>query len=132
MRAAIFAYISGLVTMAVLDGAWLTFATKTIYKPGIGQLMTDKPVIPAAVLFYLIFVGGLTYLVTLPAVPAGLGYAATRGAVLGLIAYGTYDLTSQAVMRGWPVNVTVIDMIWGTILTAITATVATYITRKFG
>ena len=132
MRATIFAYISGLVTMAVLDGAWLTFATKTIYKPGIGQLMTDKPVIPAAVLFYLIFVGGLTYLVTLPAVPAGLGYAATRGAVLGLIAYGTYDLTSQAVMRGWPVNVTVIDMIWGTILTAVTATVATYITGKFG
>ena len=41
MRAVIFAYISGLVTMAVLDGAWLTFATKTIYKPGIGQLMTD-------------------------------------------------------------------------------------------
>lgn len=132
MRAAIFAYISGLVTMAVLDGAWLTFATKTIYKPGIGQLMTDKPVIPAAVLFYLLYIGGLTYLVTLPAVPQGLGYAASRGAVLGLIAYGTYDLTSQAVMRGWPVNVTVLDMIWGTILTAIVATVATYVARKFG
>ncbi len=77
MRAAIFAYISGLVTMAVLDGAWLTFATKTIYKPGIGQLMTDKPVIPAAVLFYLIFVGGLTYLVTLPAIQHGIVYEDT-------------------------------------------------------
>ncbi len=132
MRAAIIAYVSGLVVMAVLDGAWLTFATSRIYRPGIGHLMAAKPTLSAAVVFYLLYVAGLTYLVTLPAVPAGFGTAATRGAVLGLIAYATYDLTSLAIMRDWPVGVTVIDMVWGAVLTGLTAGVAVLLTQRFG
>jgi len=133
MRSPIIAYFSGLIAMAVLDGAWLSFATGSIYKPGIGPLMADKPVIPAAILFYLIYAAGVAYLITLPALAAGsLGSAITRGAVLGFIAYGTYDLTSLAILRGWPVNVTIIDMIWGALLTAASAGAAYLITRKFG
>jgi uncharacterized membrane protein len=133
MRSPIIAYFSGLIAMAVLDGAWLSFATGAIYKPGIGPLMADKPVIPAAILFYLIYAAGVAYLITLPALAAGsLGSAITRGAVLGFIAYGTYDLTSLAILRGWPVNVTVIDMIWGAILTGASAGAAYLITSKFG
>jgi uncharacterized membrane protein len=132
MRNTIVAYVSTLVAMAILDGAWLSYATGAIYKPGIGALMADKPVLPAAILFYLIYAAGVTYLIVLPGVTAGIGYAAARGAVLGLIAYGTYDLTSLAIMRGWPVNVTVIDMIWGAILTGIASSVAVFVTRKFG
>jgi len=133
MRSPIIAYFSGLIVMGVLDGAWLGFATSRIYKPGIGPLMADKPVAAAAIIFYLLYAAGVAYLITLPALAAGsLGSAATRGAVLGLIAYGTYDLTSLAILRGWPVNVTVIDMIWGAILTGLTASAAYLITRKFG
>jgi uncharacterized membrane protein len=133
MRSSLVAYFSGLLAMAVLDGAWLSFATGAIYKPGIGPLMADKPVIPAAILFYLIYAAGVAYLIVLPAVAAGsLGSAVTRGAVLGLIAYGTYDLTSLAIMRGWPVNVTVIDMVWGAVLTGAAAGVSYLATRRFG
>jgi len=133
MRSPIIAYFSGLIAMGVLDGAWLSFATSRIYKPGIGPLMADKPVAAAAIIFYLLYAAGMAYLITLPALAAGsLGSALTRGAVLGFIAYGTYDLTSLAILRGWPVNVTVIDMIWGAILTGISAGAAYLITRKFG
>jgi len=133
MRSPIIAYFSGLIVMGVLDGAWLSFATSRIYKPGIGPLMADKPVAAAAIIFYLLYAAGVAYLITLPALAAGsLGAALTRGAVLGLIAYGTYDLTSLAILRGWPVNVTVIDMIWGAILTGISASAAYVITRKLG
>ncbi len=133
MRTTIVAYFSGLLAMAILDGAWLSFATGAIYKPGIGPLMADKPVIPAAIIFYLLYAAGVTYLITLPALAAGsLPAAITRGAVLGFIAYGTYDLTSLAILRGWPVNVTVIDMIWGAILTGASAGAAFLVARKFG
>ncbi len=133
MRTSIIAYISSLLTMGILDGIWLGFATSKLYKPGIGHLMADKPNLTAAVLFYLLYAAGITYLVTLPALASHqLGSAVTRGAVLGFIAYGTYDLTSLAILRGWPVNVTVADMIWGAVLTGAAAGVAYLITQKFG
>jgi len=133
MRAAVIAYVTTLVVMAVLDGAWISFALNKIYKPGIGHLMADKMVPAAALAFYLLYAAGVTYVVTLPALAAGsLGTAITRGAVLGLIAYGTYDLTSLAILQGWPVYVTVADMIWGTILTGITCGAAFLVTQRFG
>jgi uncharacterized membrane protein len=133
MKIIAIAYIAVLVVMGVLDGAWLSFSVSRLYKPGIGHLMADQPVAWAAVLFYLLYAAGVTYLITLPALATGgPGSAAVRGAVLGVIAYGTYDLTSLAIMRGWPVNVTLIDMVWGGILTGVSATLAVVITRKFG
>lgn len=133
MRTPLTAYFSGLIVMGILDACWLGFATSRLYRPGIGHLMTDKPVIPAAILFYLFYAAGLAYLVTLPALAAGgLGAAVTRGAVLGLIAYGTYDLTSLAIMQGWPLNVTIADMIWGAVVTGVTAGASLLITQKFG
>jgi uncharacterized membrane protein len=133
MRTPIIAYISSLIVMGVLDAGWLSFATSRLYRPGIGHLMTDKPVVPAAVIFYLLYAAGVTYLITLPALAGGsLGSAVTRGAVFGLIAYGTYDLTSLAILQGWPVNVTVADMIWGAVITGATAGASLLITQKFG
>jgi uncharacterized membrane protein len=133
MRTPLIAYIASLVVMAVMDGAWLSFATAKLYKPGIGHLMAANPVWPAAVLFYLMYAAGVTYLVVLPAVAGGgAGPALLRGAVLGLVAYGTYDLTSLAIMSGWPVYITVADMVWGAVLTGVTAAAATFVTGKFG
>ncbi len=133
MRTPFIAYIASLIIMGVLDGCWLGFATSRLYRPGIGHLMTDKPVIPAAVLFYLLYAAGVTYLVTLPAMAGGgLSAAIIRGAVFGLIAYGTYDLTSLAILQNWPVNVTLADMAWGAIITAATAGGALLAAQKFG
>jgi uncharacterized membrane protein len=133
MRAPIIAYFASLVVMAIMDGGWLSFATAKLYKPGIGHLMAANPVWPAAVIFYLMYAAGVTYLIVLPAVAGGgAGSALVRGAVLGLIAYGTYDLTSLAIMSGWPAYVTIADMVWGTVLTGVTAALATLATQKFG
>ncbi len=133
MRTLVVAYVSVLLVMAVMDGTWLSFATSRIYKPGIGPLMAEKPVALAAVSFYLLYAAGVTYLLTLPAAAGpGAGSAAIRGFVFGLVAYGTYDLTSLAIMRGWPLNVTLIDMVWGGILTGVAAAVSTIITMRFG
>jgi len=133
MRAAIVAFVASLVVMGILDGSWISFAYPRLYKPGIGHLMGDKPVAWAAGAFYLIYAAGITYVVTLPALAAGsFGTAVARGAVLGLIAYGTYDLTSLAILRGWPASVTLADMVWGTILTGATCGAAFLVTQRLG
>jgi uncharacterized membrane protein len=80
--------------------------------------------VPAA-LFYPLYASGVVALVVLPGVPAGRWYAVVaRGALFGVVAYGTYDLTNQATLRAWPVWLTVLDMAWGTVLTAIVAALA--------
>ncbi len=129
----IIAFVSVLVVMGVLDGAWLSFAVSRLYRPGIGHLMADKPKAIPALIFYILYAAGVTYLIVLPALAGGgRTGAAIRGAVLGLVAYGTYDLTSLAILRGWAVRVTVLDMIWGAILTGVSAAVAVAVTQHFG
>jgi uncharacterized membrane protein len=133
MRIFFIAYASAFAVMGILDGIWLSLTVGKIYRPGLGALMADKPRIPAAVVFYLLYIAGLTVLVVLPALAANqFGSAVSRGAILGLIAYGTFDLTNLAILRGWPVNVTLIDMVWGTFLTAVTAAAAFLVTRALG
>jgi uncharacterized membrane protein len=133
MRSTVVAFFSSLVLMMIMDGLWFTVSLNNLYKPGIGHLMGDKLNLPAALLFYVMYAACATYLVTLPALASGqLSQAVIRGAVLGLIAYGTYDLTSLAVLRAWPLNVTVADMIWGMVITGVTAGFGFFMARKFG
>jgi uncharacterized membrane protein len=133
MRTFIIAYVAALVVMGILDGIWLGLTASRIYRPGLGALMVNKPVVPAAMVFYFLYIAGLTYLVVLPALAAGqFSSAVARGAVLGLVAYGTYDLTNLAIIRGWPLGVTIIDLAWGTLLTAVTAAAAFLITLAIG
>lgn len=94
--------------------------------------MAESANLPAAGVFYLLFVGALLYFVVDPAV----GIRETRnvimrGALFGLVTYATYDLTNLATLRDWPVLVTVVDLIWGTVLTAATSTFSVWLGRKF-
>jgi uncharacterized membrane protein len=133
MRIFFTAYISALVVMGILDAIWFSFSIGRIYRPGLGALMADKPRIPAAVAFYLLYIAGLTYLIVLPALATNqLGSVVWRGAVFGLVAYGTFDLTNLAIVRDWPLNITLIDLVWGTLLTGITTSVAFLVTRSIG
>jgi uncharacterized membrane protein len=132
MRLSSIAYITTLVAMAILDSAWISFALNRLYKPGFGALMGDKPVVSAAIAFYLIYPAGVTFLITSPALTGGsLGGVLLRGAVFGLVAYGTYDLTNQAIMRGWPWNVTIADMLWGAVLTALASAAGFWVASRF-
>ncbi len=108
------------VIFVVIDFIWLSNAARLIYRPQIGPLLLEKPVIPAAMAFYLLYGIGLALLVVRPAVDTGsVINALWMGAVFGLVAYGTYDLTNAATLKGWSVKVTVVDMFWGSMLTAL-------------
>lgn len=121
-----YAYLTSLLTMAALDAAWLGLIAPAFYRKHIGFIMTNKPDWLAAIAFYLIFILGVTVFVVYPGwkdahslVKIGLS-----GALFGLVTYATYDLTNQATLKNWPHIVTVVDLIWGTVLTAVVSVVA--------
>ncbi len=108
------AYLAALVTFLILDVIWLSVIAFEIFQREVGGLLRAEPNLVAAGAFYLIYMFGLVVLVIRPALQAqSLKMALFRGGVLGLTAYGTFDLTSLAVIEGWTVTATVVDMIWG-------------------
>jgi len=128
----IVAFVAALLAMAVVDGAWLGVVARSLYRRQLGFLMAERPNWFAAVAFYLLYVLGVTVFAVLPGIDAGsVGDAAWRGALFGLVAYATYDLTNAATVRDWPGTITLVDMAWGTVLTTIVATVAAFVTTLF-
>lgn len=123
------------VTLAVflgIDSIWLTQVSPITYKHYIGYLLSDNPNLVAALIFYLLFVLGMVVLVVLPALhKKSLRKAAINGALLGLVSYATYDLTNLAVVGGWPLAITVIDLAWGTSLSLATAAISYTIAKKY-
>ena len=121
-------FLATFAVMAVLDGIWLLVVARSFYRQHLGFLMADTPNWAAAGLFYVIYAVGVTVFATMPGVEeASVLTAAWRGALFGLVAYATYDLTNMATLRGWPTIVTVVDMAWGTALSAAVAAAATFI-----
>lgn len=117
-------YAISLVVFLGIDFVWLTSMGERFYRPNLGRLMAEKANLPVALVFYLLYVVGVLVLVVMPAVDKGsLVQAILGGALLGAVAYGTYDFTNLATIEGWPVIVTVVDVIWGTTLTAVIAAV---------
>lgn len=118
-------------SLIALDSVWLTKVSPKLYKSQIGHLMTEKPNLAAAGLFYIIYIIGAVVFVVQPAIEQkSLMYALTRGALFGLVAYATFDLTSLAVLKDWPIKITIIDLLWGTTLTAAVCGLATFIALK--
>jgi len=125
MRRVLFAYAMTVIGLFAIDFGWLITMTPAFYKPRIGGLLLETPNFTAAVLFYLVYCAGVLALAVWPALQSGdWADAMWRGAVVGLVAYGTYDLTNMATLKGWSWELTVVDMAWGTLLTGATATVA--------
>ena len=116
------AYASTLLVMVLVDLVWLGILARPLYQRGIGHLMAEQASLPFAGLFYLMYTFGIVYLAIAPnaSVP-GVKAVFFAGAALGLFAYATYDLTNLAVLRGWPVWLAIIDMAWGTLITAVSA-----------
>ena len=122
MTKIITAYFATLVVFAAIDAIWLTQVGPSLYKPILGDLLAEKPRLGAAVVFYLIFIAGIVYFAVLPGLALGWQKALISGAVLGFVAYATYDLTNQATLAIWSTKITLMDMAWGTFLTAVSAT----------
>ena len=120
-----------LVTTGVfllIDVAWLALIAPKLYKANIGHLMADKPNLPAAGVFYLLYIAALLFFVIDPALVKGSAWQAVwTGAFLGLVMYATYDLTNLATLKDWPLKITAIDLAWGTFITAATSGIVTRI-----
>lgn len=106
--------------MGILDFVWLGFVAKKLYYSEMGSILLEKPNMPAALLFYVIYVVGVVLFVVNPALQNNswqhaLGY----GALFGLVAYATYDLTNLATLKGFSSKIVVIDLAWGMALTAV-------------
>jgi uncharacterized membrane protein len=127
------AYFVTVIVFFGMDFAWLMTATSRFYRVMLGDLLLEKPNLLVAALFYFIYVGGIVIFAVAPALRVGSwAMAFMLGAVLGLIAYGTYDFTNLATLKGWPAIVSVVDIAWGISLTAIAATLGFLIVSKFG
>ena len=122
--------ISALIFL-IIDVIWLSFSVKSFYRPNIGHLLLDTPVMWAAISFYLIYVIGLAVVIIEPS----LDYQNTqkfliKAFMFGLVAYGTYNLTNMATIKGWSPNVVFVDMIWGGSLTTFSSYFGILVAKK--
>ena len=119
MRLYLIHYVIVLAIFLAIDFVWLSTAGRTIYVSEIGGLLRERPNFLVAFLFYALFSLGLLVFVIEPAASLGLSTRALlMGGFFGLVAYATYDLTNLATMKGFTSKIALIDMLWGTVLSA--------------
>ena len=124
-------YGMALVLFLVLDGIWLSVAGPAFYFQELGSLMRDKPNFFVAGVFYLVYVAALTLLVVEPAIQTGTWRTAfLMGAVMGIAAYGTYDITNLSTIKGFTAKVAMVDLAWGTLLTAGVSAITVYFLKS--
>ena len=115
-------YAATFVVMVALDMIWLGVVAKSFYQEGMGHLMAEKPVVSVAVAFYVLYAVGLVFFAVVANEAAtGYGKTALYGALFGFSAYATYDLTNLATLKNWPVGLALLDMAWGTVVSAVSA-----------
>lgn len=126
------AYVASLIVFGALDALWLTTMTSRLYRPALGEILLDNLRIAPALVFYFLYPIGLVVFAAMPAVRSGsAGTALAYGALFGLLAYATYDLTNYATLRNWTLQLTVIDLIYGTVVAALTSLAAYHAARWF-
>ena len=120
-------YVLTVPVFFIIDIVWIGLVARSLYQREIGSLLLVSPRWTIAVAFYLLYIVGILVLAVLPGHASGsLFEAVWRGALLGLVAYATYDLTNLATIKGWSTTVAIADMVWGTVLTGLVAA-ASYI-----
>ncbi len=127
-------YLASLLSLAVIDGVWLSLIAKSFYTKSLGHVLAANPRWLPVILFYLAYAAGVSLLVVLPQVRSSgsglmvLGY----GALLGFIAYAAYDLTNLATLNRWPIGMSIVDLLWGTCLTGVVSLIAFSAVKRFG
>ncbi len=124
----LYEYLLALVIFVVIDLTWLSLVALKIYRKEIGKILLDKPKKVSSVFFYLLYILGLVFFVLNPSISrSSFNFSLIGGLLFGLVTYSTYDLTNLATLKGWSRYITIIDMIWGTILTGIVSILVFYI-----
>lgn len=127
------AYAGTLISFLLIDAIWLGFVAKNFYRDQLGDLMRPQLNFAVAAIFYAFFAVAIVILAVLPGLEAGSFWiAVVYGAVLGLAAYGTYDMTNLSTIRGWPALMSIVDLFWGTMLTGVASACGYLAARHFG
>lgn len=125
-------YLTSLVVFLSLDMFWLGLIAKDFYKHNIGFLMTDQIRWSAAIIFYLIFILGLLVFVLLPMNEnKNIWSVLAKGAFFGFVTYATYDLTNFATLKGFPLKVVIVDLLWGTFVSGLVSLIVFSLKQAF-
>jgi len=130
MMKIIYLYLLTIPVFFVIDMIWLGFVAKGFYRNNLGHLLRSDINWAAALVFYLLYIGGILIFAVIPALEKNsLRQAGVLGGLFGFFAYATYDLTNLATLKDWPLNVVIVDIIWGIVLTASVAVASFFIGR---
>ena len=125
-------YVVALLTFLLVDMAWLGTMAPRFYRPTLGDIAISGVNLPPAIVFYALYPVGLLIFATIPALKSGsISTAVVSGALFGFFTYATYDLTNHATLRNWTLQLTLVDIAWGTILAAITSAMTFWVVSKF-
>jgi uncharacterized membrane protein len=125
------AYVAVLIVFGVIDASWLSMMGNALYRPTLGDILLTNLRVGPAITFYAMFPVGVVVFAVLPALRSGsVSTAVLCGLLFGAIAYGTYDLTNYATLRNWTLQITVIDIAYGAVATAVAGAVATVVVRS--
>ncbi len=126
-------YLVTLGAFTLIDIVWLGLVANSFYRQHLGFLMAPDPNWLVAIAFYLLFIVGILVFVVTPGLQSGtLKSTLARAALFGLVTYATYDLTNQATLKDWPAIITIVDLIWGTVLTTAVSYVGFLAGRRLG
>ncbi len=125
-------YLTSLAAFAIIDAIVLTTVMKPLFERHVGELLQSPINFAPAAVFYLFYIAGIVWLVSLPALRDGsIMQAALNGAILGAMAYGTYEFTNMATLKGWSWTMVAVDTSWGAILTGAVAALGVWAARTF-
>jgi uncharacterized membrane protein len=124
-------YFIALISFFALDMVWLGVISKNYYKQKLGFVLSPDPNWVAAIVFYLFFIAGIIFFAINPGIKeASWQTALINGALLGALCYATYDLTNMATIAKWPVEIVIIDIIWGMVLTGSVSVITYFAVEK--
>lgn len=124
------AYAVTAAAFLIIDVVWLAWIAKRFYAGRLGELLLERPNMGAAAVFYALYVIGIVIFAVAPGLREGSALAALAyGALFGFFAYATYDMTNYATLKNWPLTVSIVDMAWGSFITAVAATAGFYGTK---
>ena len=116
-----------------IDMIWLGWVARGFYRRQLGHLISPEVNWTAAIVFYLLFIAGILTFAVVPGLRrASLAHTVVLGAFFGFVAYATYDLTNLATLRGWPLKMTLVDMLWGAVLSGSVSAASYAIGRRLG
>ena len=123
-------YLLTVPVFFIIDLLWLGVVAKGFYQKNLKYILSPNVNWTAAIIFYLMYIAGILIFAVAPGVAKdSVRHAALWGALFGFFTYATYDLTNLALLKDWPINIVIVDILWGVVLCTVVATMSFYIAK---